>query len=247
MESNNNINTTLNSFNNKVVDTINILNAKWNQRETIDVFELALDVLYFRNTDVFNSINILLKNKKINGAELLLRPLYEGVIIFEWCLVAPESRVLRFRRTSFEGMIALLENGYLKNDKYDINIYKEALDKLIANGFKNIPNIKQMLNDIKVFNRNTSYNFYRFLSKITHGVFENWGDFLNFKKNLKVQENNSLFDSRFYTCLSITLFLQFRNMKNFTEFDKYMFVDELNLLEEYYAFNVYPLLQQWNL
>ncbi len=241
------IDNTLNLFNQKIEDVLTILNGKWNERKSIDIFELALDVLYFRNADVFNSIKVLLKNNQINGAELLLRPLFEGIIIFEWCLIDTKNRVLRFRRTSFEGMISLLENGYLKKEKYNLNTYKEALDYLITNGFKNLPNMKQMLDEVNSFNKDSSYKFYSHLSKITHGVFENWGDFLNFKNDLQVQKNNLLFTNRFYACFALTLFLQMRNMINFTKFDTDMFIDEINNLEEYYSFNVYPILKQYGL
>jgi len=247
MELKTKIDDVLDSFHKKIENIIYKLNDRWNKRESLDVFELALDVLYFRNTDVFNTINILLRNNQINGAELLLRPLFEGIIIFEWCLIDKEIRVLRFRRTSFEGMINLLENGYLKKEKYNLNTYKEALDYLITNGFKNLPNMRQMLDEVDSFNRDYSYKFYSHLSKITHGVFENWGDFLNFKNDLQVQENKLLFTNRFYACFALTLFLQMRNIINFTKFDTYMFVDELNILEEYYSFNVYPILKQYGL
>jgi len=228
-------------FRDSVEAVMRELQGRWETRAEIDVFHITLDVLYFRNSEIFVSALFLLDQRRLPAAELLLRPMYEGVVIFEWCLLSPQDRALRFRRTSFEGMIQLIEERYIQTAAHTVSMYRDAVSWMKQQGYKPLPNMKQMLEELTTFRQDKAYGLYRILSKLTHAVYENWSDYVCFSEDLKVRRPEQRSQHRIDVCYAMILFLQMRNTLAFGEFDTYMQIPGATELESRWA-EIYPIL-----
>lgn len=208
---------------------------RWLVRDSIDVFELTLDVLFFRNTYVYESVTLLLREARCPSAEMLLRPLLEGTTIFEWCMLEPKSRPLRFRLAALESTLELIDSGYLKRNAEWVRAVRESLEWAASQGHRPIPNMRQMAEEVSSFRPGARYNLYKHLSKVTHGSFENWVDF---DPAVRASEDNlpgSQLSDRVAHCLGIAGFLQLRNIALVSGFDDYLRFEQLADLEEAWA------------
>jgi hypothetical protein len=105
--------------------------ALWKSRQNVDIYEFMLDVLAFRNFDLFESVQLILDSGRPSIGEILMRPLLEGTLLLCWCLQDPgphpKKRVLRFRRTSIEEMIELVDSGFLKRSPQYVQDLRDSL------------------------------------------------------------------------------------------------------------------------
>ena len=63
--------------------------ALWKSRQNVDIYEFMLDVLAFRNFDLFESVQLILDSGRPSIGEILMRPLLEGTLLLCWCLQDP--------------------------------------------------------------------------------------------------------------------------------------------------------------
>ena len=137
--------------------------------------QTQLKGLFFRNSHVWESWRTLLSQNKFQGSEFLLRSLFEGVLTFEWCLNDVDSRAFRFRRTVLESTAEFYE---LKDDKVSIDYAKQLREgaAAIAKKFElpGMPNIRQIAEELYGEDVKSKYAFFKYLSKIIHGMFDNW-------------------------------------------------------------------------
>jgi hypothetical protein len=151
--------------------------SRWRTLETIDVSQYMLAVLPLRNFDVFEAYRLVADRLSVAVAEMLLRPLFEGTVILEWCNLDLLARALRFRRTSFESTLELVDLGFIRRrDDYVANL-RDSVAWLEAQGHKRLPNIRQLVNDLDVFRPVVGYPTYKLLSKLVHTVMESWKDY----------------------------------------------------------------------
>jgi hypothetical protein len=149
----------------------------WSSRKTVDLTEYILDVLFLRNAEAYDALMLVLREGHTNAAEFLLRPLLEGVVIFEWCMQDPHSRALRFKRTCFESTLELIHNGYLTKPQAYVEDLQVSIAWFDSKGHKHLPDMRQMVDSVSMFKANVGYNVYKLLAKKAHGLFENWPAF----------------------------------------------------------------------
>ncbi len=149
-------------------------------RESVDIHEFISMSLHFGISTCLIRLAICSKFLLVSIAELLLRPLFEGTVLLEWCVsesAVPNPRVLRFRRTCFEETLELIDSGYLHRDPAYAADLKKSLEWFNNNQIKRLPTVPQMLEEVKLVRAGLGNDTWRFLSKLIHGRFENWHDF----------------------------------------------------------------------
>ncbi len=199
-------------------------------REIMDVFHLMLDVLFFRNARLCEGTAIMIRERHLLAAKVLLRALYEGTITFEWCMVDPQARALRFRRTSFEGTLELIREGYLRRpDEYE-QVLAKSVQWLDKNGYRRIPNVRQMAESIDVFQPGQAYKAYKYLSKVTHAGIENWGEVFN-PAQRRIRRPRDASEREVCSLSALFAFLQMRNIRLVGEFDPGLRSDSIGDLQ----------------
>ena len=212
------------------------------ERVTIDVLEYMLDVLYFRNYHLFETISFLLEHKHIVGAEFILRTQFEGTVILEWCLVDPKDRGQRLHKVVNDGVLELNESGFLSWDKERLDSVQEAQNHWEEANLKGLPNVRQMLESLNTYKQGYSYDLYKYLSKQIHGVPTHWHDFLDCSgENPRVCPAKFPDSFRILSCRAISAFLQMKNMTLIASLDKTLNCGNIESLEaEWEA--IYPIL-----
>lgn len=209
---------------------IESIRSIWRERETIDVSEYMIDVLGFRNFDIYESLILVAQNGDVPSSELLLRPLLEGTVILEWCALDPLDRSLRFRRTSFESTLELVDLGYLQRDDTYVKNLRESVEWMEEHGHKRLPNVRQMLGEIEALHDSYGYFIYKLLSKSMHAGLENWKDFADLDGTASARDFQWSFTPRYFNTMSVAAFLAMRNIALLKAFDPYLsspFIDEL--------------------
>jgi hypothetical protein len=203
--------------------------------------EYILDVLFLRNADIYDALIILLEPKHQNAAELLLRPLLEGIVIFEWCMRDPHPRALRFKRTCFESTLDLLENGYLKRSPRWVKRARDAVVWLESEGHKPLPNMRQMIDSTPLFKEGVGYNFYKLLAKKAHGFFESWAEYDPTQQDRDHHGSELSSSQRNLQLMALAGYLQMRNLILVGQWDPVMRFVDAGELEEIWA-RLYVLL-----
>lgn len=210
------IDKTLAEFEHDNVQAISTICKLMEQRTTVDVMEIILDGLFFRNCHIFETISFQLKHNHVIGAEYLMRNLLEGTVLLEWCLVNPKERGIRFCKTVFSGELELSESGFFKQSKK----HKNELQKAIACCHKALPDFRNMLNSLNTYRRDSGYELYKCLSKEAHGVGSNLEDFLDCSgKTAKVCSIITPPLNRVRQCRAIVSFLAMKNIILISSFD----------------------------
>jgi hypothetical protein len=205
-----------------IVDAISDIRTSWATRESIDVHEFMLDVVAFRNFDIFESLNVLLDRELIAVAEILLRPLLEGTVLLEWCLndpSRPNQRVLRFRRTCFEETLELVESGYLKRQPEYVDELKQSVCWCDENHIKRLPPVAQMLQESTLLRAELSNPTWRYFSKLLHGRFENWHDFARLTGDTGTRNAHLGNSRRVKECSALADYLILETMRLIGQFD----------------------------
>ena len=138
-------------FHQSVLDATHSMYAKMESRGTIEVLEWMLDVLSFRNSHVFETIGYLLEGQRIVGAELLLRTIFEGTVILEWCLVDPKERAQRFQKNAMAGTLGLIDEGFLKRSDELRQRLHDVVTHWEKESIKPLPNFRQMLESLHTY------------------------------------------------------------------------------------------------
>ncbi len=224
--------TIIESFAEEIEQAKDILNEKWLQREEIGASKFMIEVLYLRNTDIYDSIYLLLSKDRISSVEILLRSLFEGTVIFEWCMLDPFKNAQRFRITSFKNTLELIEEGLITKSPEYIETLKGAIQSGNEEKYKNMPNIRQMLEGIETYNKYKIYQYYKLLSRVNHFVFEEiWSDYMpTDEEKDKIMKKKCDEDKKKNTWVWV-LFLQMRNIILISNFDEYMRYNDVRKLE----------------
>lgn len=172
--------------------------------------QAAIHVLFFRNCCIWDSIDHLVRVKKLHGADILIRPLLEGVIIFEWCSIDLDSRAFRFRLSSFSRTLDHLKAKKHKNSIERINQLQEAIADLKKRKISELPKVKQMMDDLE---QSGLYAIYKHLSEKSHGVYEEWGDYQYYLNNMNSSQSDQVDLWKHSQALALSSFLQMRNIK----------------------------------
>ena len=207
-------------FEDEVLKTTRLIYDLMEERDTIDILEWMLDVLFFRNSHIFETVSFLLTNSHSVGAELLLRPLFEGTVILEWCLVDPKERAQRLQKTAIEGALELTEDGFLSWAPETVDALRDAKTCWQESRTKGLPSFRQMVESLDTYRKGYAYSLYKYLSKNVHGVCVEWDDFLDCRNDhAKVCPVRKPHPARVQTCRAISSFLQSRNITLITSFD----------------------------
>jgi len=185
---------------------------KWRDLDTIDVSQYMIAVLPLRNLDVFEGFWMVVKGHSVPVADMLLRPLLEGTVILEWCALDLPNRALRFRRTSFESTLELIEMGLTEETPEYIKNLRESVAWLEAQGHRRLPNLRQLINDIELFTAAAGYPTYKLFSKSVHALLESWQDFADAEGVASAADRNWSDTPRFRHTGSIAAFLGMRNI-----------------------------------
>ena len=227
------------SFEKGILKSTQLVYNQMEQRTEVDVAEICLYSLFFRNCNIFETTLFLLSQNRIVGAELLLRSLFEGTVILEWCLIDPKERPLRFNKNVIEGIIELAENGFFHQDTEIIKHYKDTKVWLDEKNLNGLPNFRQMVESLDTYNKDYAYSLYKYLSKNAHGVCTEWGDFLDVSdERAKVCSVRQPHPKRVLSCRIISLFLQLRNLISISSFGQFFNHDGIEDIEH--------LQEMWN-
>lgn len=221
------------AFEDQVFKTTREIYHLMERRDTIDILEWILDVLFFRNSHLFETISFLLASNRIIGAELLLRPQFEGTVTLEWCLVDPKERAQRFHRIAMEGALELVEDGFLHRPSEAVESLREVQAYCEKENVKGLPPFRQMVESLDAYRKGYAYNLYKYLSKNTHGVCVTWGDFLDcHDERAKVCPVRNPHPQRIRTTRAMSSFLQMRTIHLISAFDTNLRHERSATLEE---------------
>jgi len=211
-------------------------------RDKIEVLELMLEVLFFRNAHLFETIVTTLSNRYLVGGELLLRGMFEGTVILEWCLVEPKSRAQCFQRTAMEGTLELIQDGFLSRAEEHANTLREVVAHCAKEGVKRLPPFRQMVESLQTYQKGFAYNLYKYLSKNAHAVCVEWGDFLDCSgEKTRVCPVAEPPPERLLTCRATNSFLQMQNILLISSFDTSLRDEGCLDLERHWARLYYAL------
>jgi hypothetical protein len=204
----------------------------------MDIHEFMLDVAAFRNFDIFESISTLLERDQVSIAELLLRPLFEGTILIEWCVnesELPNPRVLRFRRTCFDETLELIDSGYLHRDPAYTEDLRRSIEWFDSYRIKRLPSVSQMLQEVKLIRAGLGNDMWRFLSKMIHGRFENWHDFARPTGQSGTRDVDRGDSRRVKECDALAGYLTLQTMHLIGQFDSKLRLPELGNIDELWS------------
>lgn len=193
----------------------------WRSREAVDVSELAIDVLAFRNLDVFEGFLLVAKNHSTATADMMLRPLFEGTVIFEWCALDPVPRTLRFRGASMKSTLELVDLGWRPFAGDDVTNLRGAVEWFERQGYRNLPNVRQMVDEIPALRPMGGYFTYKHLSKMVHGLLESWDDHAS-RERASAKDLNWHSLPRHYSSVTMACYFAMRNIHLLPTFDSYL-------------------------
>lgn len=222
------------SFLNGIDDATRELQARWRCRKEADARDLLLDVLFFRNSAIYQAIRILLDQWCYAGAEMLLRPLFEGTLTFEWCMLDPDHRAFRFRRTSFKSTLEIAGTGLHRLSPERVATLQECVRWSDEQGHKGIPNVRQMTEEVQQSTPGMTYDIYKRQSKIMHGSLENWWEYMPRPDETEVF-SNPLKQEDVVMLYAMAGHLQLRNIHLVGRWDACLKYDGSTDLERYYT------------
>lgn len=185
----------------------------WRSLEQLEVSDYLVAVLPLRNFDVFDAFWLVLSNHSAPTAEMLLRPLFEGTVVLEWCAADFQRRSLRFRLTTFESTLELIDSGFLRRDDAYVQNLRESVAWIRQQGHKGLPDMRALVDDVELFNVAAGYPTYKLLSKNLHGRLENWRDFADTDGTASVSDFDWSTTPRFLHCSAIATYLALRNLE----------------------------------
>ena len=210
------------TFSSALAGAISDIRVVWKTRESVDVHEFMLDVVGFRNFDLFDSLTLLLERRQVAVAEFLLRPLFEGAVLIAWCLrdtSTPNPRILRFRRTCFEETLELVDSRFVRRDAKYVAHLRTSITWFVQNKIKRLPPVKQMFEEIDLFRKESTNDLWRFLSRLIHGRFENWHDFARPSGETGTLEADSDDSRRVNECRALAGYLALKTIELLGQFD----------------------------
>ncbi len=238
------IDTWLNRFQKSLSEATKAIYEKMEARDSIDISQINIEALFFRNCHIYEIVKFLLDEKYLIGAELLLRCLFEGSVIVEWCIFDPKTRAQSLMKTVWKGEQELIDKGFFKKSTKKQTTLSEAVSAIDEQSIKCLPNFKQMVESLKTYRKDYSYTLYKHLSKNVHGVGCNISDFLScenkFPALLKVKKDPP--KERCISCRAMASVIQMNNVKAISSFDKTIGYDDISAIEQIWA-TLYVLLK----
>jgi hypothetical protein len=240
----------LSRFGEAVSEATNSIYEKRKATKTIDVLEVLIEPIFFRNCHIYETIIYLLDTQYIFGAELLLRCLLEGTVILQWCLVEPRDRGQRLAKHIWSGEIGLADKSFFKLSADDEDLLRDCIAALDEDGVKLLPPLRQMMESVYRYRKDyayakkDAYTLYSYLSKNIHGVGLDPQDFLCTQGDeaevcrIKTQPS----PKRTIACRVLACVLQMDNIRAISSFDKAIRCDKLYELDEMWA-TLYVLLE----
>lgn len=232
---------------NKYYDLVNTaterLLSRWETQGFYMTFsQTAVYPLYFRNSSIWASLSVLFREDKYIGAEFLIRPLFEGVTKFDWCMLDLESRAWRFRLTSMESTVEYFNSRNSDCSKERANELVEAITCLKEKGYKRIPPTKQMCEELVEIHGDKWHSFYKYFSKIVHAEFEIWDSYDTASSRLGKEAQAGIIVEQSINCKSLATYLQMRNIILLGMLFEPMKYDDISRLEEVWSLLFYSLL-----
>jgi len=212
--------------------------------DTIDVCDIIIETIFFRNCHIYETILFLLDKPYVIGAELLLRCLFEGSVLVEWCVVDPKVRAQSLQKTIWNGELSLAGKRFLGLSKERQDMLRDAVLAIDEQHIRGLPNFRQMVESLSTYRKSFAYNFYKYLSKNVHGLVIDRSDFLctQGKKAkvciIKMQSSSKRVDK----CRAFASIVQMNNIKAISSFDKAIKYERLYELEAIWA-TLYSLLE----
>jgi hypothetical protein len=236
--------TWLHNFETALFKAIRSIYEKMESRDSIDVSQINIEALFFRNCHIYETIILLLNEQYLIGAELLLRSLFEGSVIVEWCIVDPKTRSQSLMKTVWKGEQDLIDDGFFKNSTKEQVLLSKAITAIDEQNIKGLPNFKQMVESLTTYRKEYSYTLYKYLSKKNHGVDNNIYDFLSCKGKmpivLGVKKNPP--KERCISCRAMASVIQMNNIKAISLFDSNICYDKISAIESIWG-TLYTLLK----
>lgn len=230
-------------FLDSVSATSKYLQARWEtQAFYMTPLCAAVYPLYFRNSSIWDALNVLFAEEKFIGAEFLVRPLFEGVTKFDWCMLDLESRALRFRLTTMESTVEYEKLRYSDRVGERDSTLIEAIDALKKKGFKKLPSMEQICKELRGTYGDKWYAFYKYFSKIVHVEYENWVEYDIASSKATVEELALHNLVRSINCRSLSAFLQMRNIVLMGKLFEPMRYENQSNLEDIWSALFYSLL-----
>lgn len=212
--------------------------------DTIDVVEVIIEALFFRNCHIYETIIFLLDRLHLIGAELLLRCLFEGSVIVEWCVADPKTRAQSLQKDVWMGELDLKGKRFLKSSKESKQVLSNAILAIDQQNISGLPNFRQMVESLPTYRKGYAYNLYKYLSKKTHGVGGDPSDFLLIQSETaevcRVKTHPP--ENRLFDCRAMASIVQMNNIKAISSFDRAIRYENLTELEEIWA-TFYMLLE----
>jgi hypothetical protein len=201
------------NFYNLVCSATDELFKRWNKDDYYMTFtQAAIYPVFFRNSYIWDSITVLFSNTRYLGTEFLIRPLFEGVTKFEWCMLDEKARSFRYKLSSMESTLEYAELKPRAFTKEEVSILNGAVAALRKEGVKALPDINQMCKDLIGEHGKNWYGLYKYFSKLVHSAFETGTVFERPPNNLEENKVSALSDWQSINCLSLAGFLQMRNI-----------------------------------
>jgi hypothetical protein len=201
--------------------------------------------LFFRNSAAYNGIICLTLNNNIPAAEMLLRPLFEGTVIFSWCVIDSNKRAMRYCLTQFEGELHLINEGFQNVDKKYLDTLNQAINSLKNENTKHLPDFKQMLDELSYFKKPYSYNLYCELSKKIHATAADRDRYFTGQYNESLRNQKELSNTLKYNIQTWACSLQLQNIMALIEINKLFLFAEFEELIDLHD-NLYAMLLHYD-
>jgi hypothetical protein len=234
----------LHRFQEAVSEATTSICKKREATDTIDIVEVIIETLFFRNCHIYETLVFLLDRSYLIGAELLLRCLFEGSVLVEWCVVDPKVRAQSLHKTILNGKLNLAGKRYLGLSTEQQDMLRNAVLSIDEQNIRGLPNFRQIVESLSTYRKSHIYNFYKYLSKNVHGLGVDPSDFLCTQGEraevCRVKTPPS--PKRLIDCRVWASLVQMNNIKAISSFDKAIKYEKLHELEVIWA-TLYTLLE----
>jgi hypothetical protein len=219
------------------------LSSRWKSNEYYMTFsQAAVYPLYFRNSSIWDSMTVLLSRDMYIGAEFLIRPLFEGVTKFDWCMLDVELHAWRFRLTTMESTSEYYNSHPAFISEERISNLREAIASLKEKRIQRMPPMRQICEEIACIHGDKWHGFYKYFSKIVHAEFEDWGRYDVSSRGAGQVDGIRPSLEETINCKSMATYLQMRNIILMGMLFEPMKYDAVDKLEDIWSLLFYSLL-----
>jgi hypothetical protein len=204
----------INEFDLNIFKATDILFSRWEQEQYyMTIAQAQVYVLFFRNSHIWDSWRTLISQGRFHGSEFLFRSLFEGVLIFEWCLKDIDIRSSRFRMTAWGSTAEYFELKEDNNLGGIVKKYRDGAKWAKEQGLPNMPNIRQIVEELYGDDAKNRYVFFKYLSKVMHGMFERWKEYENRPGALNLEDCDMITLWNVMNAKAAGSYLQMRNIE----------------------------------